>query len=159
MELPRRTLSLRQPWAWLVIHGGKTIENRRWRCNFRGPFLIHASNGCTRSEYEYAVAWAKQVNSELIIPRMEALPRGCLVGVATIYGMIEPCSKTGDLLRPCKRHPWHMVGQNGLLLKNVYPVPQIKVKGRQRWFDIDDETYDELLKRHTREAGYAVRYA
>jgi hypothetical protein len=39
-----RTLSLRQPWAWLVVNGYKDIENRSWRTNHRGPLLIHASS-------------------------------------------------------------------------------------------------------------------
>jgi ASCH domain len=39
-----RVLSLRQPWAWLVVNGYKDIENRSWRTNHRGPLLIHASN-------------------------------------------------------------------------------------------------------------------
>src|SRR2546423_12295348 len=42
-----RALSLRQPWAWLVVNGYKDIENRSWRTNHRGPLLIHAS--CNRS--------------------------------------------------------------------------------------------------------------
>ena len=38
-----RALSLRQPWAWLVVNGYKDIENRSWRTTHRGPLLIHAS--------------------------------------------------------------------------------------------------------------------
>jgi hypothetical protein len=36
-------LSLRQPYAELVVDGRKIIETRRWNTNFRGIFLIHAS--------------------------------------------------------------------------------------------------------------------
>jgi hypothetical protein len=36
-------LSLKQPWAALVVHGLKTIEIRRWATSHRGPLLIHAS--------------------------------------------------------------------------------------------------------------------
>jgi ASCH domain len=42
-----RTLSLRQPWAWLVVNGYKDIENRSWRTNHRGPLVIHASSTTT----------------------------------------------------------------------------------------------------------------
>jgi hypothetical protein len=69
-----RTLSLRQPWAWLIVNGYKdieipslphsltaypgsftfdvahparSIENRSWRTNHRGPLLIHASSTTT----------------------------------------------------------------------------------------------------------------
>ncbi len=37
-----RAISIRQPWAWLVVYAGKDIENRDWCTNFRGPVAIHA---------------------------------------------------------------------------------------------------------------------
>lgn len=36
-------LSLKQPWAALLVHGLKTIEVRSWRTFHRGPVLIHAA--------------------------------------------------------------------------------------------------------------------
>lgn len=36
-------LSLKQPWAALVVLGYKTIEIRTWPTAYRGPLLIHAS--------------------------------------------------------------------------------------------------------------------
>lgn len=51
---PRKTffaLSIRQPWAWLILHAGKDIENRTWQTYQRGWFAIHASKGMTRREY------------------------------------------------------------------------------------------------------------
>lgn len=38
-----KTLSIRQPWASLIIAGIKPVENRTWKSNYRGPLLIHAS--------------------------------------------------------------------------------------------------------------------
>lgn len=35
-------LSVRQPWAWLIIAGLKPIENRTWATNYRGELYIHA---------------------------------------------------------------------------------------------------------------------
>jgi hypothetical protein len=42
-----KALSIRQPWAWLILHAGKDIENRDRKprnpaLHFRGSFLIHA---------------------------------------------------------------------------------------------------------------------
>jgi len=37
-----KALTIRQPWAWATIYGGKDIENRPWRTAYRGPLLIHA---------------------------------------------------------------------------------------------------------------------
>ena len=41
-----KALSIKQPWASLIAHGIKNIENRGWRTNFRGRILIHT---CAKS--------------------------------------------------------------------------------------------------------------
>ena len=43
--MPQRlyALSLKQPWATLLVHGLKTIEVRRWPTARRGRILIHAA--------------------------------------------------------------------------------------------------------------------
>lgn len=38
-----KTLSVRQPWASLLVCGLKDIENRTWAPNFRGRIMIYAS--------------------------------------------------------------------------------------------------------------------
>jgi len=38
-----KALSIKQPWASLIAHGIKDIENRTWKTNFRGRIFIHAS--------------------------------------------------------------------------------------------------------------------
>lgn len=37
-----RALTIRQPWASLVVSGQKDIENRTWKTSYRGMLLIHA---------------------------------------------------------------------------------------------------------------------
>jgi ASCH domain len=43
MKPPRVALSLKQPWAALVVHGLKSIEIRRWATERRGRIYVHAS--------------------------------------------------------------------------------------------------------------------
>ena len=38
-----KAISLKQPFAALVAAGVKQFETRKWRTNYRGPLLIHAS--------------------------------------------------------------------------------------------------------------------
>lgn len=38
-----KALSIKDPWASLIVAGKKTIELRTWRTNYRGPILIHRS--------------------------------------------------------------------------------------------------------------------
>lgn len=39
-----RVLTVRQPWAWAIVHGGKDVENRVRNIAgaYRGPIAIHA---------------------------------------------------------------------------------------------------------------------
>lgn len=37
-----RALSIRQPWAELILSGRKTIETRTWRTSHRGVIAVHA---------------------------------------------------------------------------------------------------------------------
>jgi hypothetical protein len=44
ISMGKKCLSLRQPYAELIIVSGrKTIELRKWNTRFRGEFLVHAS--------------------------------------------------------------------------------------------------------------------
>lgn len=36
-------VAIKQPWANLILHDGKDIENRRWTTSHRGWTLVHAS--------------------------------------------------------------------------------------------------------------------
>ena len=44
-----KALSIRQPWAWLIVNGYKDIENRSWGTSFRGRVYIHAG---LKQDYE-----------------------------------------------------------------------------------------------------------
>lgn len=45
-----KALSIKQPWASLIAHGIKNIENRTWKTKFRGRIYIHASGNKVKSE-------------------------------------------------------------------------------------------------------------
>lgn len=34
-----KALTIKQPWASLIVHGIKDIENRTWRTDYRGPVI------------------------------------------------------------------------------------------------------------------------
>lgn len=58
MKAAMLALSIRQPWAWMILHAGKDIENRTWSTKVRGRVLIHAAKGCTRDEFDAAIRFA-----------------------------------------------------------------------------------------------------
>ncbi len=130
-----KTLSLRQPWAWLVVHGGKHIENRTWNTSYRGPVLVHAAQGMTDEEYSDAVAFARGVDVLLarVVPPPNMLERGGIVGRARIVGVISPCEST--LFSKGCPHPWHMPGCYGFMLTDVSAVPFTALRGMPGLFD------------------------
>lgn len=88
--LPRVALSVRQPWAWLIVNGWKNVENRDWRTSYRGSFLVHASKGMTRDEYEAAKLFIAACGFEgFTLPDFDSLERGGIVGVATLLDCVD----------------------------------------------------------------------
>lgn len=130
-----KALSLRQPWAWLVVHAGKHIENRRWNTRFRGQFLIHAAKGMTVQEYADAVKFARDAAFQGAIPPAAEIERGGIVGVATIFDVIPPCSDARECLLT-RSHRWHMPEQFGFVLRGVTPVPFRALKGSLGFFEV-----------------------
>jgi ASCH domain-containing protein len=68
-------LSLRQPYAELVVDGRKTIETRRWNTNFRRKFFIHASKAIDKE------------SATLLNIDSSKLTRGAVLGLAFPYGV------------------------------------------------------------------------
>lgn len=75
-----RALSLTQPWAWLVVHGGKLVENRVWNTRHRGPFLIHAAKAMTATQYAEARCFAREAGAWKALERMPVPRRARLLG-------------------------------------------------------------------------------
>ena len=68
-------LSVRQPWASLLVMGIKTVELRNWATSYRGPVIVHASKNIDSSAAR-----------RLHLPNM---PIGCLIGEAELVS-VEP---------------------------------------------------------------------
>lgn len=118
-----KALSIRQPWAWLIVNGHKDIENRSWSTSFRGPLLIHAAKGMTGAEYSDAYHFALDLG--VTIPPFNDLARGGIVGVATV----TDCSDES-------LSPWFF-GKYGFALTDAKCLPFTPCKGRLGFFNIN----------------------
>ena len=76
-----KALSIRQPWAWLIVNGYKPVENRTWNTKVRGLILIHASKGFDKAGY----AWVRDNFPEIVLPIPQQFERGGIVGIANLY--------------------------------------------------------------------------
>jgi hypothetical protein len=133
-----KALSIRQPWAWAILHAGKDVENRDWQrsnpgLRFRGDFLIHASGGMTKDEYGDFLDTAHHISAHhpfrlgLALPTFSELPRGGIVGRARVV----------DVRRE-HDSPW-FVGPVGLVVADARPLPFVPFKGSLGFFDVPDE--------------------
>ena len=50
-----KAISLKQPWADLIVNGIKDIENRTWKTSYRGKLFIHASKSFDRKGYLWII--------------------------------------------------------------------------------------------------------
>jgi hypothetical protein len=135
-----KALSIRQPWAWLIVHGVKDVENRTWRTNFRGCFLVHA--GVRFDEDGHRRIWATQELRAVLpanFPRPDGFQRGGIIGEADIVDCVEA-------------HPsrWFS-GPIAFVLVEPRPLPFVECRGMLNFFTVPDEVSAAVAKRGARD--------
>ena len=130
---PKLALSIRAPWWWFILHGGKDIENREWPTRYRGPIFIHASKWFqpddVKGEFSFAQGVAKSRGCKLPSTTLRDLRDcgGSLVGRARIVD----CLTKSD-------SPWFF-GRYGFALADIEALPQpIPCKGKLGFFDVSE---------------------
>ncbi len=124
-----RALSIRQPWAWLVVNGCKDVENRTWPTRFRGRIYVHAGRQAAPEDFPRLRSYVRE--SGIIVP--DDLPRGAIVGEVTITGCVTAAES-----------PWFS-GPFGFTLADpaAYAVP-IPYRGRLGFFPVDELTVNRV---------------
>jgi len=72
-----KALTVRQPWAWALVHGRQTSEWRTWPTKYRGNLLIHAGLGLDPEGYE------------LYPEAFDNLVHGAIIGSVAVVNCIE----------------------------------------------------------------------
>ena len=131
-----RVLSIKQPWAWLIIHWQgsalippKRIENRKTLKHIRGEFLIHTGKKVDMTAYDVfadLIGDTQDREFRFSIPGPADLDKGGIVGKMEIVD----CVTDSDSI-------WAIPGQNHLVLDNVKPLPFMACPGRQGVFEVD----------------------
>jgi hypothetical protein len=130
-----KALSIRQPYAWLIVNGHKDIENRDWVTNFRGRVLIHAGLTYPKRNYrDDAEDYPAQYGGTY--PARESMIGG-IVGVATITGCVT-VSSSGWFLGPY-----------GFTLTDAKPLPFVPCKGKLGFFNVPAEVAEQLRQLHS----------
>lgn len=147
---PERTfkcLSIRPAWAWLIVklpsERWKDVENRSWTTSYRGPLLIHASQGLTQDEFDHACRFAHE---QVGIPQAE-LPtyedvkaiRGTLLGAAKLSTVVEPGASVS---------PWHDGQFYGWRFENRVAFTPRPLAGKLSLFNVQVTDEELAALRH-----------
>lgn len=119
-----KALSIRQPWAWLIVNGWKNVENRERRFKHRGPLLIHAAQWMTEADWEACRIFVDGIPADLALPAPADLPRGGIVGEVVLLDCVASHPS-----------PW-FTGPWGLVLDEACRCDLIPCRGMPGLFDV-----------------------
>ena len=117
-SISMKTLSVRQPWAWLIVAGLKDIENRTWTTTYRGALLIHAAvtlDAMTEIERRFQVAIDH-----------DALQFGGIIGRVELLDIVS------------SSHSRWFTGPYGWVLSQPQHLPFRHVRGQLGLFEVPD---------------------
>lgn len=134
-----KALSIKQPWAGLVLASDKRVENRTWSSDYVGPLLIHA--GKTVDDripeviYEYSGLYKMEVET------MPEFKTGAVVGIA----WKGKCHRHGSGPAPTI---WHDPGVVWWPLDHVATFREpFAARGSQGLFEVDIPAETPLMRR------------
>jgi hypothetical protein len=113
-------LSIKQPWAWLITNGHKDIENRVWKTNYRGLFMVHAGLSFDKEGYK----WVRHYFPEIAMPSLDEFKLGGLVGLANMVSCVTKSNSK-----------WFQ-GPYGFVLTEAKPYPFTPLKGQLKFFPV-----------------------
>lgn len=148
-----RILTVRQPWALAIIHGGKDVENRSRNIagSYRGPVAIHAgkvfdfagAGVCREITTDYPRDLGRWKRSDWTF--------GAIIGVVDLVDVhyADKCVKTAftppDYIEPEWCSLWAMDNCHHLVLANPRPFAEpIPAKGRLGLWKPDAELLAEI---------------
>lgn len=114
-------LSIKQPWAWLIVNGFKDIENRKWATAMKGRVYIHASKVFDDEGYQYVKKYFPTIN----MPVKAEFDMGGLVGIVEITDCVTKHNS-----------PW-FEGTFGFVLRNPQKIKFVPYKGNLKFFEVN----------------------
>lgn len=119
-----KALSIRQPWAWLIVNGFKRPENRTWKRTFPRRCLVHAGQTFDREGYDWVCENFKAIAA--VMPAPEDFPRGGIVGVVDMVDCVDQMDDP------------FFFGPYGYICDNAQPCKLVECKGQLGFFEVTD---------------------
>lgn len=116
----KTALSIRQPWAWLIAHGHKKVENRTWDTRFRGWFYVHTGKKVDVEGYRFVMS-----NFDVQLPPIKDLQTGGIVAVAKVVDVVQ------------RSYDPYFFGPHGFVLSGAEPVRFHPLRGQLGFFRVN----------------------
>jgi hypothetical protein len=133
-----KTISIRQPWADLIIFGYmaifKTVETRTWATNYRGILAIHASKTIDHAAFQYFQF------SRAMPLKLRSL--GAIIGIVNLTEIIDYGRRidlfASDYRKHHVPHNGFKIGMKGWVLSDPKPLDKpIPCRGMPGLFDVE----------------------
>ncbi|PII39430.1 hypothetical protein T190_05590 [Sinorhizobium meliloti CCBAU 01290] len=125
-------MSVRQPWAHLIVTGKKSIEIRQWSDSYRGPLWIHASRTLDDTAMEFF--------------QFPSLYTGGLIGLVDLVDILPLNPKRWETWRERHCVPGPMPFQSvAFMLENPRQLAHpITMPGRLKLFKLPDDILEVM---------------
>jgi hypothetical protein len=143
-----KALTVRAPWAWLIAHGFKPIENRDWSpAELELPqgaaFAIHQGKQWDQAGED----WVRERFPSVVFPTQEGMAAagqlGAIIGVAQYAGFI---SDPEDLFPDLAARDWFF-GPLAWRLELAQPLfHPVAARGYQKLWNLRGADLDAVLK-------------
>ena len=137
-----KALTVHAPWAWLIVHGHKRIENRAWPPSMKPGerFAIHQGKSYDREGEVLASSRGVEGPAEFQMENRKIL--GAVLGVATFAGVVD---NPDDLFPDLDQVAWWR-GPLGLKLEDAVAINRpIPCRGMQKLWTLPANVEAELL--------------
>lgn len=130
-----KAITIKQPFASLIIEGYKEYEFRTWRTKFRGDILIHAGKGVDKKAMEKY----KHLVSDC--------PSGCMLGIVTITDCIKIDDEAREMFKDnivydnvVNNKDWDGFG---FKIENIRKVENTPANGKLSLWDFEGEIIEK----------------
>ncbi|MEE2568588.1 ASCH domain-containing protein [Pseudarthrobacter sp. J64] len=119
--LLNHALTIRQPWAWAVIHGGKDVENRSWHTSYRGTLYIHSALAGTTEADRHHADISQAIDAQREAGLSVELKFGYVLGTVELAG-IHHANDCRDSNTNMLCSPWALPGNYHWQLTEPRPL-------------------------------------
>ena len=120
-----KVISIKEPFATLIMNGLKVIETRSWKTNYRGEIYINASGKSLAKEYlnPYVLALIKDMNMNYGKIICKANLVDCIYMDEKFLNKVKDDNQEYNLgLYQLGRYAW--------IFENIVPIIPIEAKGK-----------------------------